>query len=374
MKFDGNKLANQRTEELKQKIGGRKFKLVSIFDPNNMGAAKYTDIKAKKAAELGIEFVKLPVAGLQLTVSEEIEKLNKDETYEAVAEGGITRTLNIYYCQDAGRIGPVRSARTYFLDMVSEYGPFPLYAHVGGANCDESTGSGCQNGAKADALGQIEKYKWYGKNDLSGGFSIGTPQFKRLDIGGENIATEHTMYSNTNLLWDFAKKNRKITNVDENGKAWDTGFTYYPFEKDAPSGDRPTSQIVSFDYWSSMSGYDVQWTYNPADNLYYRKNGGAVHNDRNTGKQLTAKNVVLLFMKESHAHDGYENDQHLLYGDIGTGNATVFMNGKQIKATWKKANRTAHLQLLDTSGKEISLTAGKLWFHILPLDTDVTVK
>jgi hypothetical protein len=172
----------------------------------------------------------------------------------------------------------------------------------------------------------------------------------------------------------IAKKNIKITNVDENGKAWDTGFTYYPFEKDAPSGDRPTSQIVSFDYWSSMSGYDVQWTYNPADNLYYRKNGGAVHNDRNTGKQLTAKNVVLLFMKESHAHDGYENDQHLLYGDIGTGNATVFMNGKQIKATWKKANRTAHLQLLDTSGKEISLTAGKLWFHILPLDTDVTVK
>lgn len=84
MKFDGNKLANQRTEELKQKIGGRKFKLVSIFDPNNMGAAKYTDIKAKKAAELGIEFVKLPVAGLQLTVSEEIEKLNKDETVNGI--------------------------------------------------------------------------------------------------------------------------------------------------------------------------------------------------------------------------------------------------------------------------------------------------
>src|SRR6185369_2105148 len=25
-----------------------------------------------------------------------------DVTYEAVAEGGITRTLNVYYCQDAG--------------------------------------------------------------------------------------------------------------------------------------------------------------------------------------------------------------------------------------------------------------------------------
>src|SRR5437879_5852354 len=42
-----------------------------------------------------------------------------DMTYEALAEGGITRTLNVFYCQDAGIIGPVRSARTYFLDFIS---------------------------------------------------------------------------------------------------------------------------------------------------------------------------------------------------------------------------------------------------------------
>ena len=35
---------------------------------------------------------------------------NSDVTYEAVAEGGITRTLIVYYCQDAGIIGPDRSA------------------------------------------------------------------------------------------------------------------------------------------------------------------------------------------------------------------------------------------------------------------------
>lgn len=297
-----------------------------------------------------------------------------DVTYEAVAEGGITRTLNVFYCQDAGRIGPVRSARTYFLDLVSEYGPFPLYAHVGGANCDESTGSGCLNGAKADALGQIEKYGWYLKNDLSGGFSIGTPQFKRLDIGGANIATEHTMYSNTNLLWDFAKAKRQITNVDADGNAWDEDFTFYSFEKDAATSARPASQIIAFNYWDSMAGYNVQWTYNPQDNLYYRENGGDVHKDRNTDKQLTAKNVILLFMKESRANDGYDNNQHLLYGTIGTGDATIFMNGEEIQGSWKKANRTAHLRLLDKSGKELTLTAGKLWFHILPLDTDVTVK
>ena len=48
-----------------------------------------------------------------------------DVIYESVAEGGITRYLAVYYCNDAGIVGPVRSARTYFLDYISEYGKYP---------------------------------------------------------------------------------------------------------------------------------------------------------------------------------------------------------------------------------------------------------
>src|SRR5436190_597458 len=44
-----------------------------------------------------------------------------DVVYEAVAEGGITRFMAVYYCQDAPVVGAVRSARTYFLDFISEY-------------------------------------------------------------------------------------------------------------------------------------------------------------------------------------------------------------------------------------------------------------
>src|SRR5438105_2843808 len=40
-----------------------------------------------------------------------------DIVYEAIAEGGITRFLGIYYCQDAPVNGPIRSARTYFVDF-----------------------------------------------------------------------------------------------------------------------------------------------------------------------------------------------------------------------------------------------------------------
>src|SRR5436190_5928782 len=80
-----------------------------------------------------------------------------DVVYEAVAEGGITRFLGMYYCQDALIVGPVRSARTYFVDFVSEYSEYPLYAHVGGANA----------AGPADALGQIAGYGWNGYNDLN---------------------------------------------------------------------------------------------------------------------------------------------------------------------------------------------------------------
>src|SRR3989344_1193710 len=40
-----------------------------------------------------------------------------DVIYEAVAEGGITRFMALFYCNLSDiQVGPVRSARTYFLD------------------------------------------------------------------------------------------------------------------------------------------------------------------------------------------------------------------------------------------------------------------
>ena len=81
-----------------------------------------------------------------------------DIVYETVAEGGITRFMGIYYCDAQSHeiiVGPVRSARTYFLDWASEYGNNPLYAHVGGANCHPESGAGCgisTGGAVAKAM------------------------------------------------------------------------------------------------------------------------------------------------------------------------------------------------------------------------------
>jgi hypothetical protein len=287
-----------------------------------------------------------------------------DITYEAIAEGGITRFLSIFYCQDAEVVGPIRSARTYFIDFLSEYGSFPLYAHVGGANTD----------GPADALGQIESYGWAGVNDLNQ-FSIGFPVFLRdYDRLGRTVATEHTMYSSTTKLWDYAAKHRKITNVNEDGESWTKNFTPYKFKEDAAVSARPASQVVSFDFWDGYGAYGVSWTYDKATNSYLRSNGGKPHTDLVTKKQLSTKNIVILFMKESRANDGYEGNLHMLYGTKGTGNAKIFIDGEEIDGTWSKKNRTAHLFIKDKRGKDIEFNRGRIWFEVVSPTTDIAVK
>lgn len=289
-----------------------------------------------------------------------------DIVYEAVAEGGITRFLTIFYCGvsiDDIQVGPVRSARTYFVDLVSEYGDKPLYTHVGGANTS----------GPADALGQIEDYGWGGVNDINQ-FSIGFPTFWRdYDRLGHEVATEHTMYSTTSKLWDYAAKSRKLTNVDAKGVSWNTDFTPYTFKEDATLTSRPAAFSASFEFWPSYTGYVVKWEFDKTTNTYKRFNAGVAHIDKDNNQQLTSKNIVLLYMTEKHANDGYEGNAHLLYGTKGIGKAEVLLDGKVIEAKWQKKSRTDHLLLVDANtNKELSLNRGRIWFEVLPVGTKVT--
>jgi len=287
-----------------------------------------------------------------------------DVIYEAVAEGGIARFLALFYCNTAETIGPVRSARTYFLDWISEYGSSPLYAHVGGANTD----------GPADALSQIGDYGWAEHNDLNQ-FSIGFPTFWRdYDRLGHSVATEHTMYSTTEKLLKFAEKSRKLGVEDEDGTPWTKGFVPYSFKDDAPEQERPLTQSIHIELWDGDPSYAIDWDYEPIANVYKRKNGKEVHTDLNNKKQLIAKNVVVLTMVESRANDGYEGNLHLLYKNKGTGKATVFMDGERINGTWRKDSRTSRTLLSDDKGSQIKLNRGVIWFEILPTAGIISVK
>jgi len=285
-----------------------------------------------------------------------------DVIYEAVAEGGITRFLGIYYCQDTKMLGPVRSARVYFIDLVSGYGDQPLYVHVGGANTP----------GPADALGMLSDLGWTGENDLNQ-FSIGFPTFWRDYERLPDVATEHTMYSATSKLWQVGKE-RGFTNENPKGKEWDNSFEPWKFKDDAGKGDRPESFIAGFNFWDGYKEYAVMWTYSPSDNSYKRSNGGKAHQDKNEGEQLAVKNVAFAFMSEKNVNDGYENNVHLAYGTTGSGKGVVLQDGKKIEGTWQKVKRTDMLRFFDLKGDEIEFNRGQTWVEIVPVGTEIDYK
>lgn len=283
-----------------------------------------------------------------------------DIIYEAVAEGGITRFMALFYCQASAFesiVGPVRSARTYFLDWASEYN-FPLYAHVGGANTP----------GPANALGQIGDYGWSAANDMNQ-FSIGYPTFWRdYERLGHTVATEHTMYSTTEKLWAVGAK-RGYTNEDPEGESWKKGYVPWQFAKEEAE-TKGTVGKIAYKFWD-YEEYAVIWQYDPAANQYLRNNGGESHKDMNTSEPLAAKNLVVQFAKESRANDGYEGNAHLLYGTTGKGQALIFKDGQAIKGTWSKAKRLSRTVFFDDKGKEIKFNPGRIWISVLPLGNEV---
>jgi len=285
-----------------------------------------------------------------------------DVVYEAVAEGGITRFLAVFYCGAAAEevtLGPIRSARTYFMDFASEYGDFPLYAHVGGAN----------KPGPANALGQIGDYGWLAKGNDMNQFSIGFPVFWRdYERIGHPVATEHTMYSTTEKLWGVASK-RGLNATDEEGHRWDANFEEWKFKDDEESSLRGTIGKISFSFWENSPDYAVSWEYNKENNNYLRFNGGQPHKDLNNDSQIQAKTVIIQFMKEKGPIDEIK---HMLYETVGSGKALIFQDGKVIEGSWKKEKRQARTKFIDKSGKEILLNRGPIWIEIVPTGRPVS--
>jgi hypothetical protein len=275
-----------------------------------------------------------------------------DVIYEAVAEGGITRFLALYLCQDAGDIAPIRSARTYFVDWVSEYDA--SYAHVGGANTP----------GPADALGQIRDF---GIRDMDQ-FGLGFPTYWR----GTDKLAPHNVHSTTKKLWEAAEK-RGYGKEDEEGTRWDKNFTPWKFKDDASLESRGSGNPISVPFWGQAPDYTVTWKYDRDANMYRRFHGETAQTDPVTSEQLSAKNVIVQFQVERNANDGYP-DGHLLYTTKGTGRALIFMDGKVQEGKWVKKDRTARTTFVDAKGKEIELNRGLIWIETTPSDNDVSYK
>jgi len=260
--------------------------------------------------------------------------------YEAITEGGITRFMAVYGPYDAPKVGPVRSARTYYIDWVSEFNAF--YGHCGG---------------NLDALDKIKQDNIL---DLDQ-FSVGDAAYWREPEAGK--ATEHTMFTSIDKLYNvaFSEKHWPAT----------SDFTVLKFKEPLEKSLRGLGQKIQINF--SSAEYNVIWTYDPTTNAYLRQMAGEPHKDRDTGKQLAATNIIIQQMNRWEAPTAI-NENGWAMQTVGTDKAKIFSQGKEIDGTWKKTDRTSRTLFYDDKGKEITFTPGQFWVEIVPPDVFPDIK
>lgn len=259
-----------------------------------------------------------------------------DLVYEIVAEGGITRFLAFYNATIPEKIGPVRSAREYYLVLVKELGD-AMIMHIGWS---------------PQALTAIETWPVRSLGRGGGTFWRDNPR---------NVAIEHTAYVNGVDLLETAAI-----------LGWEgiREFDVYKFKDDSKGySGAATSSNVSIDFWY-QGDYSAIWAYDAATNSYLRSmgydaNGAPIpHKDQETGQQISIKNLIVQFADESGIIG--DDKSRLEYQLVGSGDGLVFLDGKVIPVTWSKADRDARTMFYDKDGKEVEFNRGKFWISIVP--------
>lgn len=240
--------------------------------------------------------------------------------YEAIAEGGITRFLALYQESQPAYIGPVRSVRPYYVELLL---PFDSsLAHAGGS-------------AEGLARVRTEKVK-----DLDHGSNPGA--FQRVS----DRYAPHNLYTSMAAL-DQASAARK--HAKSNVKSFER-------KKDQPS-KQPKAKNISIDISSPL--YDVQYNYDPATNTYHRIMGGRPHNDHRSGQIIRPKVVITMVMNYS------QNGIYSVYQTAGNGDVFIFQDGEVHKGKWSRKSHREQFSFKDAAGKPIKLNPGQTWITLI---------
>ncbi|MDO5689830.1 MAG: DUF3048 domain-containing protein [Tissierellia bacterium] len=308
--------------------------------------------EAKRLEELA-KMKKSPLSGLPITE----EKLNQrviavmidnhpsarpesgiadaEIVYEYEVESRITRYLALYLGSDAKEVGPIRSARPYYLNTVLEYDA--VLARYGGSD-------------EADAL----VYE-YGIDDMDG-----------MKVGGEYIwrdnskgkVAPHNAYSSTEAVRKY---------IDAVGYENRPGVGVFSFQvEDTDIEGEPAKSAILYYGSGSTSGY----TYDESSKTYLRFVAGAPHMEESNNKQIAAKNIIIQLAPMGF----YENGVHRWVELIGEGEGKFLTNGKVMDITWSKSDLNAKTVFKDGNGNEILLNPGQTWVEVFDMNKDYTIE
>jgi hypothetical protein len=279
----------------------------------------------------------LPVTGVMVENSDDARPQSglgqAGVVFEALAEGGITRFLAIYEEGQPTSIGPIRSARPYFIDWLL---PFDAgYAHVGGSPA---------------ALTQIQADNVRDMNQFSYGSS-----YTRIT----SRASPHNVYTSMADL-----------NALEQSKGWSTSnFVGFPRKSDQPS-KTPTATTININ--PDGPDMDVQYQYNPKLDSYARSEAGAPMIDADTGQQLEPKVVIAMLVPWVNGPLDSSGAHYTDYSDIGTSTAYVFQDGIMTQGVWVKSSPSSQLEFKTASGTPLKLNAGQTWITAIGSASQVT--
>ncbi|OGL66729.1 hypothetical protein A2856_03115 [Candidatus Uhrbacteria bacterium RIFCSPHIGHO2_01_FULL_63_20] len=244
---------------------------------------------------------------------------------EAPVEAGIPRLEAFFHeGQQVDKIGPVRSARPYFVDWNDELDG--LYAHVGGSDA---------------ALDQIGTTGTFDLNQFWNGFAY----WRSTDR-----VAPHNTYTSTDLL------GKALAHAREAGKAPTLLYGTWAFKDPSPA-QVGTGVTVDF----GATSYRVDWTYDGKSGTYSRRQGGLPYAMKDGGT-VAADNVVVAVTKMTVIDTVGRREVKT----VGEGDMILFQDGRAVRGRWKKPSQTERLRFFDEDTAEIEMNPGMTWIEVVP--------
>lgn len=244
-----------------------------------------------------------------------------DIVYETMAEGGIPRTFALFQKNSPEKIGPIRSARAYFLDISREYNlPF---AHCGASYEAEDI-------IKENSLMSINEFFY-------GGF------FWRE----KDRKAPHNLYTSADKI-RAAVLSRKYNKPSE---------VKLTFNKDYWNNETlPSANNISL---KLSNYYTTDYIYKDGKYYKYMSSKPAVNKEDN--EPLKTANIVIQVTTIKKKKENILMDINL----NGSGTGYVISNGKYVKMNWSKDSVNSQTILKDENGKAIPLSPGNTWWNIV---------
>ena len=261
-----------------------------------------------------------------------------DILYEVLAEGGITRCVGVFTdLESVEKIGSIRSARKYFVQIAQGYGA--AYVHAGGSD---------------EAINYLQTIK---NMDLDAGNSA-THFYRDQDRLNSGYSIEHTLFSSGEKILAYAAQCKVSTTVD---KEKNYGMT---FDDSKIIVGKPAEKVtVYFNMGGKPTSYtkSTGFTFDEKTGLYTAAQHGGDSIDGNTKKAVAFRNVVVLHASTSLQSDNY----HLTVTTTGTGTGYFACNGQLVEINWSRKTVNDPFTFTLANGNPVTFGVGATYIGVV---------